>query len=123
VVNEPLHQRATAPGWRSSYHQSRERPPTLKKKMLHTHFQLLITAGIFTCVCLPSGWAGSEPATKTKQAKIATVDGLSRGDYAKVIQHLETLRKRLEEWGSVSASAPIVMREHGQFGPRARNSR
>jgi len=60
--------------------------------------------------------AGPEQRSESDRTTTTTsTSEFSRRDYYAAVERLDSLRRKLEEWGSVTASAPIIFREGGQF--------
>ena len=85
--------------------------------MLARKHSILRSAGFLAMFCsfalTPIGYAG--PAERHVRSSERVTSSHRINEYEDVTVQLEELRKWLEEWGSVTASAPIIMYEHGQF--------
>jgi hypothetical protein len=88
---------------------------TIKRSTSDLHRVSLFAFLLFAFVS-PSAQAGQDESDSQRtQTTVTSAGELDEREYRDAVARLEFLRRKLEEWGSVTASAPIIMRESGQF--------
>jgi hypothetical protein len=86
-----------------------------KHKKVNIRFRVLFALLACAFVSDRAQAGQDEIRSQRTHTTVTSKTPLTQKEYDSAVTSLEFLRRKLEEWGSVTASAPIIMRESGQF--------